>query len=44
MILNDEYLRDTFVAFNSQLFEDFVYDLRKVEFENSDFIGINLLG
>ena len=44
MILNDEYLRDSFVAFSKDLFDDFTYDLRKVEFENSDFIEINLLG
>lgn len=44
MTLNDEYSRDLFIGLNNELFDDFTYDFRKVEFTNDDFLEVNLLG
>jgi adenine-specific DNA-methyltransferase len=44
LILSDDYSRDAFVALSKELFHDFTYDLRRVDFENSDFVDVNLLG
>ncbi len=44
MVLNDVYSRDSFIGLSNKLFDDFQYDLRKVEFTNDDFLEVNLLG
>ena len=44
MTLNDEYSRDLFLRLSNELFDDFTYDFRKVEFTNDDFLEVNLLG